>query len=64
VRGVLKPYWHSKQLTAEQYETINRDISRRIYEEVKEPEISEDVQRGWERMASAQVAMAVASLSA
>jgi hypothetical protein len=64
VRGVLKPYWHAKQLTAEQYETINRDISRKIYEEVKEPEISEDVQRGWERMAGVEVARAVASLRA
>ncbi|AEO57961.1 hypothetical protein MYCTH_2304831 [Thermothelomyces thermophilus ATCC 42464] len=64
VRGALKPHWRSKQLTAEQYETINRDISRKIYEEVKEPEISEDMQQAWERMATQEVARAVASLKA
>ncbi|KAL2201053.1 hypothetical protein P885DRAFT_56469 [Corynascus similis CBS 632.67] len=64
VRGALKPHWRSKQLTAEQYETINRDISRKIYEEVKEPEINEDMQQSWERMATQEVARAVASLKA
>jgi hypothetical protein len=64
VRGALKPHWHSKKLTAEQYEAINRDISRKIYEEVKVPEINEDMQQGWERLASQEVARAVASLKA
>ncbi|KAL2164229.1 hypothetical protein VTH06DRAFT_3445 [Thermothelomyces fergusii] len=64
VRGALKPHWHSRRLTAEQYEAINRDISRKIYEEVKEPEISEDMQQAWERMATQEVARAVASLKA
>ncbi|KAK4044604.1 hypothetical protein C8A01DRAFT_42515 [Parachaetomium inaequale] len=64
VRGALKPHWRSKQLTAEQYETINRDISRKIYEEVKNPEINEDMQQSWERLATQEVARAVASLKA
>lgn len=64
VRGALKPHWHSKRLTAEQYEAINRDISRRLYEEVSVPEIDEDMQKGWERLASQEVARAVASLQA
>jgi hypothetical protein len=64
VRGALKPHWHSKKLTSEQYEAINRDISRKIYEEVKVPEINEDMQQGWERLASQEVARAVASLKA
>jgi len=66
VRGALKPHWHSKTLTAEQYEAINRDISRKIYEEVKGPEVdvSEDVQMGWERLAMREVARAVAGLRA
>jgi hypothetical protein len=64
VRGALKPHWHSKTLTAEQYETINRDISRKIYEEVKDPQVNEDVQQGWERLATQEVARAVASLKA
>ncbi|KAG7290811.1 hypothetical protein NEMBOFW57_000815 [Staphylotrichum longicolle] len=64
VRGALKPHWHSKTLTAEQYETINRDISRKIYEEVKDPQVNEDIQQGWERLATQEVARAVASLKA
>jgi hypothetical protein len=64
VRGALKPHWRSKQLTAEQYETINRDISRKIYDEVKNPEINEDMQQSWERLATQEVARAVASLKA
>ncbi|KAL1839281.1 hypothetical protein VTJ49DRAFT_1681 [Mycothermus thermophilus] len=64
VRGALKPHWHSQKLTAEQYETINRDISRKLYEEVKAPEIDEETQKGWERLATQEVARAVASLQA
>ncbi len=66
VRGALKPHWRSKTLTAEQYEAINRDISRKIYEEVRGPvvEVSEDVQSGWERLAVREVARAVAGLRA
>jgi hypothetical protein len=64
VRGALKPHWHSQKLTAEQYETINREISRKLYEEVKTPEIDEETQKGWERLATQEVARAVASLQA
>ncbi|KAL2137176.1 hypothetical protein VTI74DRAFT_7723 [Chaetomium olivicolor] len=65
VRSALKPHWHSSQLTAEQYEAINRDISRKIYEEVKDPAtVSEDTKLGWERIANQEVARAVASLKA
>lgn len=64
VRGALKPHWRSKTLTAEQYETINRDISRKIYEEVKDPRINDEVQQGWEKLATQEVARAVASLKA
>jgi len=64
VRSALKPHWHSKKLTAEQYETINRDISRKIYEEVNAPEINADMQKGWEQLATQEVARAVASLQA
>ncbi|KXX83214.1 PHD and RING finger domain-containing protein 1 [Madurella mycetomatis] len=65
VRTALTPHWRSSQLTAEQYETINRDISRKIYEEVKDPAtVSEDTKQSWERIASQEVARAVASLKA
>lgn len=65
VRCALKPHWHSRQLTPEQYETINRDISRKIYEEVTDPTtVNDDVKQGWEKMATQEVARAVASLKA
>lgn len=65
VRSALAPHWRASQLTAEQFETINRDISRKIYEKVKDPAtISEDMKQGWERMASQEVARAVSSLQA
>ncbi|KAL2258096.1 hypothetical protein VTK26DRAFT_8732 [Humicola hyalothermophila] len=65
VRGALKPHWRSKQLTPEQYETINRDISRKIYEEVTDPAtVNDAMKQGWEKMATQEVARAVASLQA
>jgi hypothetical protein len=65
VRSALTPHWRSSQLTAEQYEAINRDISRKLYEEVKDPTtVNEDTKQGWERIASQEVARAVASLKA
>jgi hypothetical protein len=67
VRSALKPHWRSSKLTAEQYEAINRDVSRKMYEEVKDPAAefsSEDARQGWERRVSQEVARAVASLQA
>jgi hypothetical protein len=65
VRSALKPHWRSSKLTAAQYEAINRDISRKIYEEVKDPTaVSEDMKQSWERRVTQEVARAVASLQA
>jgi Txe/YoeB family toxin of Txe-Axe toxin-antitoxin module len=61
----LKPHWRSSKLTAEQYESINREISRKIYEEVEDPgAVSEELKQGWERRVTQEVARAVASLKA
>ncbi|KAK3987911.1 hypothetical protein QBC44DRAFT_112807 [Cladorrhinum sp. PSN332] len=65
VKTALSPHWHSNQLTPEQYEAINRDISRKIYEEVKDPAaVGEETRQNWEKVASQEVARAVASLKA
>ncbi|KAK3379507.1 hypothetical protein B0T24DRAFT_159959 [Lasiosphaeria ovina] len=65
VRNALKPHWRSAQLTAEQYASINRDISRKIYEEVKDPAtVGEDANQTWEAMATKEVTRAVAKLKA
>lgn len=63
VRAALKPHWHSSQLSADQYATINRNISHRIYEEVKDPTtVDDEARRHWEKIASSEVARAVAEL--
>jgi len=65
VRMALKPHWHSRKLTAEQYEAINRDVSRRIYEQVKDPSsVNEEMKQRWQITATQEVARAVASLKA
>lgn len=63
VRAALKPHWKSSQLSADQYATINRNISHRIYEEVKDPTtVDDDAKRHWEKIATSEVARAVAEL--
>lgn len=65
VKSALSPHWHSNQLTSEQYETINRDISRKIYEEVRDPAaVGEETRQNWEKLATQEVARAIASLRA
>ncbi|KAK3368075.1 hypothetical protein B0H63DRAFT_68326 [Podospora didyma] len=65
VRTALRPHWRSAELTAVQYETINRDISRKIYEEVRDStHIGEDIKQTWEKIANQEVARAVAGLKA
>ena len=65
VRSALKPHWKSSQLTADQYATINRDVSRKLYEEVTDPSSAdEDAKSMWERKAAKEVARAVEELKA
>ncbi|EOO02724.1 putative phd and ring finger domain protein [Phaeoacremonium minimum UCRPA7] len=65
VRSALKPHWKSSQLTAEQYATINRDVSHKLYEEVTDPAtVDDDARRTWEKIASKEVARALAELKA
>ncbi|SPO01017.1 uncharacterized protein DNG_03765 [Cephalotrichum gorgonifer] len=61
VRTALKPHWHAKELTTEQYSVINRDVSRKLYEEIKDPSaLDGDGLKRWETVASNEVAQAVA----
>jgi hypothetical protein len=65
VKGALRPHWRSQKLTTEQYSTINRDISRKLYDEVKgAASLNDDARRQWEKRATKEVAQAVAELSA
>lgn len=65
VRSALKPHWKSSQLTAEQYETINRAVSHKLYDEVADPSAVDDaVKARWEKVARSEVARAVSELKA
>lgn len=65
VRDALKPHWKSSQLTAQQYATINRNVSHKLYEEVTDPaSIDDEVKKSWEKTAAKEVARAVSDLKA
>lgn len=65
VKSALRPHWRAQKLTVDQYAAINRDISRRLYEEVKDASsLDGESRRTWEKRASQKVAQAVAELSA
>lgn len=63
VKTALRPHWRAQKLTTEQYATINRDISRKLYDEVKGPSaLADEARRGWEQRATQEVAQAIAGL--
>ena len=65
VRSALNPHWKSSQLTADQYAAINREVSRKLYDEVPNPAVvGSEMRRIWEQKASREVARAVAELQA
>ncbi|PKS10344.1 hypothetical protein jhhlp_002095 [Lomentospora prolificans] len=65
VRTALKPHWHARELTTEQYSNINRDVSRKLYDEIKDPTLLDDESmKTWEKVASKEVARAVAESKA
>ncbi|GKT47944.1 PHD and RING finger domain-containing protein [Colletotrichum spaethianum] len=65
VRAALKPHWRAQELTSEQYATINRDVSRKLYEGLRDPQtLDEDAKKAWEKIASKEVARAVEELKA
>lgn len=65
VKSALRPHWRAQKLTTEQYATINRDISRLLYEEVKDASVLDDAtRRRWEKRADQAVAQAMSDLTA
>lgn len=65
VKGALRPHWRAQKLTTEQYAIINRDVSRKLYEEVKDASsLDAESRRSWQRRATHEVAQAVAELQA
>ncbi|KAI0861020.1 hypothetical protein F4860DRAFT_185234 [Xylaria cubensis] len=64
VKNALKPHWKSGQLTADQYASINRDLSHRLYKEVSEIELDDQARVRFEKIATKEVAQAVADIKA
>ncbi|OAA78001.1 Ribosomal protein L37ae [Akanthomyces lecanii RCEF 1005] len=65
VKSALRPHWRAQKLTTEQYATINRDISRQLYEEVNGASVlDEGTRRRWEKIADQAVAQALSDLTA
>ncbi|KAF9872615.1 hypothetical protein CkaCkLH20_09794 [Colletotrichum karsti] len=65
VRAALRPHYHAKELTSEQYADINRDVSRKLYEGLRDPlALDEDARKAWEKKAAKEVARAVENLKA
>lgn len=65
VKGALRPHWRAQKLTTEQYATINRDISRKLYDQVKDAAtLNNEARLVWEKQATQEVAQAVAKLEA
>ncbi|CAI6088775.1 hypothetical protein V2G26_013790 [Clonostachys chloroleuca] len=65
VKNALRPHWRAQKLTSDQYATINRDISRKLYEEVGDATaLDQDTRRTWEKRVTQEVAQAIAGLSA
>ena len=63
VSSALKPYYRDKTISKEEYTTINRDISRRLYDKIGDLEALDVEGRGkWEKIAGDEVEMAVTSL--
>ncbi|KAI0526320.1 hypothetical protein F5B22DRAFT_585297 [Xylaria bambusicola] len=62
VKDALKPHWKSGQLTADQYASINRDLSHRLYKEVSEQELNDQARIRFEKIATKEVARAVADI--
>ncbi|KAK7730853.1 hypothetical protein SLS53_008931 [Cytospora paraplurivora] len=67
VRAALKPHWEieksKRKLSSDQYANINRNVSHRIYEEVTDPStVGNEAKRLWEKIATKEVARAIAEL--
>ncbi|KAI1203750.1 hypothetical protein F5X97DRAFT_641 [Nemania serpens] len=64
VKDALKPHWKSGQLTADQYASINRDLSHKLYKEAPGVALDDEARTRFEKIATKEVARAVADIKA
>ncbi|KAI1074111.1 hypothetical protein F5B20DRAFT_586642 [Whalleya microplaca] len=62
VKDALKPHWKSGNITADQYASINRDLSHKLYREVSEDALNDDARQRFEKIATKEVTRAIADL--
>lgn len=63
VSSALKPYYQKKTISKEEYTTINRDISRKLYDQIGDFEaLGIEGRAKWEKIAGDEVDRAVATL--
>ncbi|EXJ61556.1 hypothetical protein A1O7_01984 [Cladophialophora yegresii CBS 114405] len=65
VSSALKPHFHDQTITKDEYTSINRDISRMLYDKIGDFEaLDVDDRSKWEKIAGDEVNKAVSSLKA
>jgi gluconate kinase len=65
VSSALKPHYHGQIITKDEYTTINRDVSRMLYDKIGDFEALDDNDRTkWEKVAGDEVTKAVNALKA
>jgi hypothetical protein len=66
VRKALEPHYKKPDgITKEQYATVNRLVSRMLYEKISDPDSMDDEQRSaWQKVAADEVTRAVETLGA
>jgi hypothetical protein len=61
VKNALRPHYRSNEVSADEYTTINRDVSRQLYEKIGGEEALADRDH-WQKVAEAEVAQAIRTL--
>jgi len=65
VSAALKPLYNEQTISKDEYTAINRDISRKLYDQIGDFDALEDEDRvKWERIAGDEVNKAVGALRA
>ena len=64
VASALKPHYHGQSITKDEYTTINRDISRKLYDEIGDNEALDVDRSRWEKVAGDEVKKAINALKA
>ncbi|KAK4940903.1 hypothetical protein LTR10_019056 [Elasticomyces elasticus] len=65
VASALKPHYHDQTISKDEYTTINRDISRKLYDKIGDfEELDRNNKAKWEKVAGDEVQKAIVALKA